>query len=113
MSETRRDLTNKKQCGTLVQYDKQRQEKQMEQIEIRIPSRFYYDHKNRDLPAGEAIKDYANGQTLIRATESEIAEILDDAEFYVEMGPEFGPDLFGLIQSAKATVRAINKQTGE
>jgi len=29
------------------------------------------------------------------------------------MGPEFGPDLFGLIQSAKATVRAINKQTGE
>ncbi len=86
----------------------------MEQIEIRIPSRFYYDHKDRDLPAGEAIKDYANGQTLIRATESEIAEILDDAEFYVEIAPELDSSYFGLIQSAKATVRAINKlKTGE
>jgi hypothetical protein len=85
----------------------------MEKIEIRIPSRFYYDHKNRDLPSGEAIKDYANGQTLIRATQSEITEILDDANFYIEIASDLEPEYFGLIQSAKATVRAINKRTGE
>ena len=76
---------------------------------IKVPSRFYYDHVNRDLPAGKVIKDYADGKSLIEFNEESLNDLLEDAIFYVVMAPDLDPGLFGLVQSARATIRAIEK----
>lgn len=75
---------------------------------IKIPSRFYFDHVNRDLSKGIVVKEYANGKVLVEMTDEEISDLLSDAEFYSE-GVDYA-ELKGLQSSAKATVRAINDQ---
>ena len=80
-------------------------------VTVKVPSTFYYDHINRDLPAGEVIKDYADGKSLIKFNSEALADLLSDAEFYVEMASDLNKEYFGLVQSARATVRAIKAQT--
>jgi hypothetical protein len=72
-----------------------------------VPERFYTDHVGRGLPAGEAIGRVSSG-IVVEFDRAGFADLLDDARFYVEMGvSEFGPDLLGLISSARATVRKL------
>jgi hypothetical protein len=79
-----------------------------------VPSRFYYDHRDRDLPSGKVVKEYANGKVKVVLSHSELSNLLSDAEYYSESF-DMGNDYQGLSKSAKATVKAIQLllKTGE
>jgi len=85
----------------------------MSKVTIVVPSRFYYDHRDRDLPSGKVIKEYANGKVNVVLSHSELNDLLSDAEYYAECADQFGTEYQGLCKSAKATVKAIKEQTGE
>lgn len=84
----------------------------MSKVTIVVPSRFYYDHRDRDLPSGKVIKEYANGKVKVVLTDSELVDLLSDAEYYSESS-DMGSEYQGLSKSAQATVKAIQTQTGE
>lgn len=81
----------------------------MENTTLRLPPRFYADHVSRDLPAGTVVRRTKTG-VYVELTEDEVAEIRSDADYYATAGDAFDTDLRGLVASAKATVRAIDKQ---
>ena len=86
----------------------------------KLPGTFFEDHMNRYF--GEGLWEHhnrdneiwSNRQVTIRLTDDQMYHLLDDAEFYSSGGGDFYPpsEYRGLISSAKATVRAINKQAG-
>ena len=86
----------------------------MARVTAVVPSRFYYDHRDRDLPSGKVIKEYANGKVKVVLSHSELSNLLSDAEYYSESF-DMGNDYQGLSKSAKATVKAIQLllKTGE
>ena len=78
-------------------------------IMIELPPAFYDDHVDRALPAGTLVGANRNGYK-IRCTEEELREIYSDAKHYADMGTnELGLEYLGLVTSARATVRRINK----
>jgi len=84
----------------------------MDALTLTVPSKFYYDHRDRDLPSGKVIKEYANGKVKVVLSHSELNDLLSDAEYYAECADQFGTEYQGLCKSAKATVKAIQLQTG-
>lgn len=86
----------------------------MAKVTAVVPSRFYYDHRDRDLPSGKVVKEYANGKVKVVLSHSELSNLLSDAEYYSESF-DMGNDYQGLSKSAKATVKAIQLllKTGE
>ena len=72
---------------------------------IRIPKRFYDDHCERDLEAPEILKETKAHYWI--AADQHLAELLSDAEFYSDY--EHFPNSLGLITSAIATAKAIEK----
>ena len=73
---------------------------------IKLPPAFYDDHDERDLHTPEDVGN-AKSYVLVRADDTALRELLDDAEHYAHpYGPD-GEGLGGLRSSAKATVRAI------
>ena len=85
----------------------------MSKVTIVVPSRFYYDHRDRDLPSGKVIKEYANGKVKVVLSHNELGDLLSDAEYYSECSDQFDSAYQGLCKSATATVKAIQTQTGE
>lgn len=73
--------------------------------DIRIPTVFYRDHEERDLPTPTVIR-VMRRQLVIRLEDPHTAELLDDARFYAD---PYGPSeiSIGLRASARATARAI------
>ena len=77
----------------------------------KLPAKFWNDHAERGLPAGELSSESGNLVWIV-ATEDEIKEILSDAKFYSDpWGPDDLPP--GLKASAARTVKAIERQTRE
>jgi hypothetical protein len=85
----------------------------MDSLTVVVPSRFYYDHKFRDLPSGKIVQEYSNGKVKVVLSQGELSDLLSDAEYYAECADQFGTEYQGLCKSAKATVKAIELQTGE
>lgn len=80
-------------------------------MRIELPRKFWKDHSSRDLPSGELLEVRKN-TVVIEATLEELREILDDAKFYSDSEyiiSEMGRSYIGLVSSAKATVKAIQK----
>lgn len=80
-------------------------------MQVWLPELFWQDHFDRELPAGTLIRR-AGTRVLVEATEAELTEIREDAEFYADpWGPDFGGEEYGrrLKASAKRTVSAIDK----
>jgi hypothetical protein len=72
---------------------------------VRIPARFYEDHKERALPTPLEVRG-TRRHLWVRLDDPALGELLDDARHYAHpCGPDLCPP--GLIMSAKATVRAI------
>jgi hypothetical protein len=75
-----------------------------------LPARFWGDHSERDLPAGQVLKIAKDSRRVkIECDVPTLAEILDDARHYAS--PD-GPDVedpwsLGLKLSAQATVRHV------
>ena len=84
----------------------------MSKVTIVVPSRFYYDHRDRDLPSGKVIKEYANGKVKVVLNHNELSNLLSDDEYYSESS-DMGSEYQGLSKSTQATVKAIQLQTGE
>lgn len=74
-----------------------------------LPATFYFDHADRDLPAGEVVKVTKRG-VIVNLDHEAYQDLLSDANYYVEVGPDMGREYFGLVSSARATVRALLKQ---
>ena len=78
---------------------------------VRVPTRFFIDHKERDLPTPEVVKETKN-HYWIRFDDPNIDELGSDAFFYAfphidGAGP--GQSYWGLTCSARATVKALAK----
>jgi len=75
---------------------------------VRLPPAFWFDHRDRDLPSGRIVKQ-AKRYIDVEVTPAELAEILSDARFYATSASEYNADYPGLVSSARATVRSIEK----
>jgi hypothetical protein len=71
---------------------------------IYLPIKFWTDHAERGLQAGECIGVYAKREAIVSCTEAELAAIEQDAKFYAEGNVDGVP---GLVASAKRTLKAI------
>ena len=78
---------------------------------IRIPTRFFEDHQERELPTPEVHKA-TKSHYWISADDPALPELLNDAEHYADMAPYMDPYYFGLCMSARATARAIRRTLG-
>ena len=74
----------------------------------KLPPRFYYDHRNRDLPSGEIVKETSN-YVFVELTDDEKDELVSDARYYVEESSHMPNHLQGLIASARATLRRLEE----
>ena len=79
---------------------------------IRIPTRFFDDHQERELPTPEIYKSTAR-HYWISADDPEIPELLSDCDYYDSCQSGMDDYFFGLISSARATARAIRKAIEE
>ena len=72
---------------------------------IRIPKRFFDDHRERDLDTPTIARE-TKAHYFISADDPAVAELRDDAAYYAA---EHGPDLLppGLKASARATLIAL------
>ena len=75
-------------------------------VELRLPARFYDDHAARDLPSGVVVKRLAR-EVDVRLDREALDDLRSDAEHYATT-TGLDPDLLGLAQSAKATVRRLS-----
>jgi len=79
-------------------------------MQVKVPSRFYKDHMDRSNEYqslfNAVIKEVGN-HVVADLDESQISELLSDAEYYAD-GVDY-PELRGLQRSAKATVKALSK----
>lgn len=73
---------------------------------IRIPRRFYEDHRERDLPTPRAIKE-TKRHVWIDPHDEDALELLSDARYYASEARYFDPPMPGLARSAAATVRQL------
>ena len=82
-------------------------------MKIRIPARFYHDHRERDLDT-PANHSKAQGYVVIDSDDPALPELISDAEYYAsDTGGEggfFSTGYGGLVLSARATLKAIQKQ---
>ena len=81
-------------------------------VTVSLPPAFYADHVARDLPAGTVVKQTKKAVT-VALTPEELAELRSDASHYAHSMAEAGFEGRGLIASAKATLKALDKQVGE
>ena len=71
----------------------------------KLPPKFYWDHRSRELPSGEVVKETSR-HVHVRLTDEERDELLSDAEYYVSDGKYMSVEQ-GLISSARATVKRL------
>jgi hypothetical protein len=81
----------------------------MSTVQVTVPPTFYDDHVARDLPAGVEVKRTSRG-VVVDLTPDELAELRSDAVHYSNAVRDMGSDFIGLQSSARATVRALDKQ---
>ena len=77
----------------------------------KIPPRFYLDHLARDCGTTGKIVRSTKNYLIVQLDDIALDDLLGDARFYSseDMRGAFDPSLTGLIASARATLRAIEK----
>jgi len=80
---------------------------------IKIPTKFFDDHEDRDLDTPEVVK-FTQKNYWIKADDPHLGELLSDANFYAEpyIDAKPGDYLWGLVVSARATKKAIEEAKG-
>lgn len=85
----------------------------------KIPGTFYTDHLGRHHSEGVWIgydmntERWAGRYVHVTLTEGQFYALLNDADFYADGGGGLDYQYAGLIKSAQATVRHLEKQEGE
>jgi hypothetical protein len=77
----------------------------------RLPPAFYHDHVARDLPGGRIVRE-TRRHVFVELELEELEELLDDARHYAYSMAVGGFEGYGLIASARATVRALEGTEG-
>ena len=75
----------------------------------RLPPAFYWDHQARDLPAGQVVRE-TKTHVYVELDAETWDELRSDASYYSDPGIAADMGLFGLASSARATVKALDKQ---
>jgi hypothetical protein len=75
---------------------------------IKLPKRFFYDHKDRDLDTPTIVKENKRN-VWVSASDPHLCELKQDAVYYCDMGDmgAFDSWMFGIVRSAKATAKAL------
>jgi hypothetical protein len=76
---------------------------------IRIPQRFFDDHVERGLSAPGVVRVTRDHYFIEGSPGEALDELLQDALHYAEPGLFPEPEMLGLVSSARATARAIEK----
>ncbi len=76
---------------------------------IDVPPVFWNDHSDRGCADDATV--LAEGKTFVRikADLPVVAELYSDAKHYASSSSDYGPELFGLCSSARATVNRLTK----
>ena len=82
----------------------------MTTTEYNVPSRFYWDHVERDLPGGTIVSE-STRQVRVLLTSDQAADLRSDAAYYETEWQSMGSEYRGLGRSAAATVEAIDRAT--
>ena len=74
-------------------------------VTVKLPTRFYDDHADRGLPAGDLVKR-TKRYVVVELDAAAYGELISDAEHYADRSQfdQRDPFLRGLCTSAKATV---------
>lgn len=76
-------------------------------IKVKLPALFYYDHTNRDLIAGEVIRELGN-RVEVSLDEDSYLELMSDSQFYAfEMDYAEPAEYASLTRSAKRTYEIL------
>lgn len=77
---------------------------------VRLPRAFFDDHEMRELPTPDVVKDNKRA-VWVRTDDPAIPELASDARHYstVVASGAMEQAYFGLQQSARATVRALER----
>lgn len=79
----------------------------------KVTTNFYDDYEARDLATG-TVTNRGKLITTVELSDTAVADLLSDAEFYAASVGDFDPDFNSLCKSAAATVRrtksTINKK---
>lgn len=76
---------------------------------VRIPRKFYDDHRCRVLPTPPAVRE-TKRHVWIDTDDPAVPELLNDAEYHASEARYFDPPMPGLASSALHTVLAIVEQ---
>lgn len=76
-------------------------------ITVKLPPIFYWDHVYRDLPGGTIVRE-TKTYVMVTLNTEEASEILSDANYYSD-GDQFDSDMRSIVNSAQATVRALER----
>jgi hypothetical protein len=81
-------------------------------IKVNVPARFWEDHLSRSdtLNRDEVEIAFSKREGFtVELTRDQADNLVSDADYYVECGSEMGPDYFGLVSSARATLKRLAK----
>ena len=71
---------------------------------VRLPAKFYFDHRDRDLPSGRVVR--SSGRSVwVDLDRAAIDDLRDDAAHYAQE-PEYGD----LVSAARSMIRALDRQ---
>jgi len=79
---------------------------------IRIPRKFYDDHRERDLETPPAVKENSRS-VWIDTTHPDFAELVSDAKYYAEDTAGWNQDSLHWVYAARRLLTAIDQRTGE
>ena len=82
-------------------------------MQYKIPPRFYFDHLSRECGKSGKIVRSTKNYLIVELDDIALNDLLSDASYYSESGDISDPSIRGLITSARATIKALNKEIKE
>lgn len=79
-------------------------------MKIKIPNRFYLDHRARDNGASGKVVSSTKNYVIVELNTAALEDLLSDADYYAALSGEDFQENKGVCLSARATLKAITKQ---
>lgn len=79
---------------------------------VKVPRRFYDDHVDRGCGETDRLVSVTMKHYVIELDEAGYVDLLGDADYYVDMLPELDRCYFGLVASARATLKILRASGG-
>jgi hypothetical protein len=84
----------------------------MKTIKVNLPPTFWEDHLSRSDTLNRDEVEIAFSKRdgfTVELTREQADDLASDADYYVYCGSEMGPEYFGLVSSARATLKRLAK----